>query len=71
MFSRLQICIYALYIRIYGNIYPCAQSVQHIYTYMQYETLKNHAQATDATGSSNQHSITIQQSPLEATGGFY
>ena len=34
MFSRLHICIYALHICIYGNIYPCAQSAQHIYIYI-------------------------------------
>ena len=28
-------------------------------------------QATDAAGSSSQHRITTQQSPLEATEGFY
>ena len=27
--------------------------------------------ATDTTGSSSQHGIMIQQSPLEATEGFY
>ena len=43
----------------------------YIYIYMQCKTLYNHAQATEAAGSSSQHSITIQQSPPEATEGFY
>ena len=34
MFYRLPICIYALYIRIYGHICPCAQSALHIYIYI-------------------------------------
>ena len=34
IFSRLYICIYALHIRIYGNIYPCTQSVLHTYKYI-------------------------------------
>ena len=34
IFSRLHICIYALHICIYGNMYPCAQSVLHIYIYI-------------------------------------
>ena len=38
---------------------------------MQHKTLNNHAQATDTAGSSSQHSIMIQQSPPEATEGFY
>ena len=71
MFARLHICIYTLHIHIYGNKYPCTQSVQHIYIYMQCKTLNNCMQATDAAGSSSQHSITIQQSPPEATEGFY
>ena len=58
MFSRLHICIYALYICIYGDIYPCAQPAQHIY--MQHETLNNRTQATDAAENSSQHSIMIQ-----------
>ena len=38
---------------------------------MQYETQKYRMQASDAAGSSSQHSIMIQQSPPEATEGFY
>ena len=73
MFSRLYICIYALHICIYGDIYPCAQPALHIclYIYMQHETLNKRAQATDAERSSSQHSITIQQNPPEATESFY
>ena len=43
----------------------------YIYIYTQRKTLNNHVQDTDATGSSSQHSITIQWSPPEATIGFY
>ena len=63
MFLRLNICIYALHICIYGNIYSCTQPTQHIYIYiyiyMQHETLNNHVQATNTMGSSSQNSITI------------
>ena len=38
---------------------------------MQHETLNNHVQATITTGSCSQHGTTIQQSPPEATSGFY
>ena len=69
MFSRLHICIYALHILIYGNKYPYAQSKQYIY--MQHKTLSNREQATNTAQSSSQHSILIQQSPPEATEGFY
>ena len=75
--KALCICIYALHIYIYGNIYSCAQPEQHIYIYIYtyiyivQQTLNNHVQATDAAGSSSQHSIMIQQSPPEATKGFY
>ena len=73
MFSRLHICIYALHIRIYDNIYPCAQSMLHIYIYIyiQRETQKYHAQATSAAGSCSQHGIMIHQRPPEATIGLY
>ena len=38
---------------------------------MQWETQKYHGQATSAAGSYSQHGITINQSPPEATKGFY
>ena len=65
--------MYALHIHIYGDIYPCTQPVMHIYIYiyMQYKTLNNHAQATDAAGSCSKHIIMIQKSPPEATKSFY
>ena len=34
MFDRLYICIYALHIHIYSNIYPYTQSTLHIYIYI-------------------------------------
>ena len=75
MFFRLHICIYALHIRIYSNIYPFAQSALHIYIYiyiyMQRETQKYHVQATSAAGSCSWHGIMIDQSPPEAISGFY
>ena len=79
MFERLHICIYAMQICIYGDIYLGAQTKLHIYIYIyiytnthtQHETLNNHMQATGAAKSCSQHNITIQWSPSEATAGFY
>ena len=34
MFSRLNICIYALHICIYSDLYPCAPIKLHTYTYI-------------------------------------
>ena len=34
MFKRLHICIYDLYIYMYGDIYPCAQPALHVYIYI-------------------------------------
>ena len=47
--------IYPVYTYIWQYIL-----VQHIYIYMQHGTLNNHAQATNAAGSSSQHSIMMQ-----------
>ena len=64
-------CIYDLHIRIYGDIYPCAQLTLHTYTYMQHKTLEYRMQATDTAVNCSQHGITKYQSPPQATAGFY
>ena len=43
----------------------------YIYIYMQRETLKCRVQATGTAGSCSQHGIMKNQSPVEATAGFY
>ena len=62
---------YMHYIYEYMAIYTLAHSPCCKYIHMQHETLNNCMQATDTAGSSNQHSITIQRIPLDATAGFY
>ena len=71
MFSRLHICMHALHIYIYSDIYPFAQPKLHIYIYMQHKPLNHCAQPTGAAGNCSQHGIMIQKSPPESIIGFY
>ena len=67
----MHICPAYMHIWQYILLHTAHAAYIYIYIYMQRKTLNNHAQATDTAGSSSQHSITIQQSPPEATKGFY
>ena len=68
LYIYLQGSIYAYMpcIDAYMAMYTLALNLHCIYIYiyiciyMQHETLNKHAQATDAAGSSSQHSIKIQ-----------
>ena len=69
VFKALYMQICPAYMHIWQYILLCIAHTAYIY--MQCKTLNNCAQATEASGSSSQHSITIQKSPPEATKGFY
>ena len=73
MLTRLNTCIYVLYICIYSDSYLCVPTELHIYIYIyiQWENPNHHVKVTSIAGSCSQHSILTQQSPPETTVGFY